>query len=74
MSIDPATIVSLIGALGIGSMLGQWASGSKDRRTARAAVLKEIAAVERARWSQTEDPVTDGKALADAAHALETAR
>ena len=39
MPLDWAALGSTIGALGIGSVLGQWLAGSKDRRSARASAL-----------------------------------
>ena len=65
--LDASTIISLIAALGIGSLIGQWYTASKDRRTARAAVLKELAAVEKA-W-----PAADSPRLSDAIRQLEIA-
>jgi hypothetical protein len=72
VSLDAANIVSLIGALGIGSVIGQWFTASKDRKTARAAVLKELALVEEARWYQ-DGPETDSPKLSIAIRQLETA-
>jgi hypothetical protein len=70
VAVDVSTIVSLIGALGLGSVLGQWIGAGKDRRTARAAVLKEHAVVENARWYQ-EDAAADTTRLEEAIRALE---
>jgi hypothetical protein len=47
---DIATVVSVISALGVGSLIGQWFGRGKDRRTARAAVLDKLAEVEEVRW------------------------
>jgi hypothetical protein len=52
-------IASVLGALGIGSVIGQWIAGGKDRRAARAAVLEKLQAVEVARW------LTDDKSEAE---------
>lgn len=43
-------IVSVVGALGLGSVLGQYLASSKDRREVRARVLSAIAEVEESRW------------------------
>lgn len=51
MPFDVATVASLVGALGVGSVLGQWLSGGRDRRAARAAVLDALREVETARWA-----------------------
>lgn len=42
--------VSILGALGLGSALGQYLVSSKDRREARARVLSTLAEVEQSRW------------------------
>lgn len=70
--IDTATIVALLGALGAGSVIGQWFAASKDRKTARAAVLKELAAVEEARWA-SGNPEKDATQFQAAIRQLETA-
>lgn len=56
-----ATIVSIAGALGIGSLLGQWIAGSKDRRQVRANALAALAEVESARWANADDYQTSAK-------------
>ncbi len=71
--LDASTIISLIAALGIGSLIGQWYTASKDRRTARAAVLKELAAVEEARWRYLDASAADSPRLSDAIRQLEIA-
>lgn len=43
-------VVSVLGAIGLGSVLGQYLASSKDRREARARVLSAIAEVEESRW------------------------
>ena len=73
MPLDASTIISLIAALGIGSLIGQWYTASKDRRTARAAVLKELAAVEEARWRYLDASAADSPRLSDAIRQLEIA-
>ena len=42
VSIDLATIISLVGALGVGSVVGQWFGGAKDRRAARLLWLRSL--------------------------------
>lgn len=67
MAIDASTIVSLAGALGIGSILGQLVASGKDRRSARAAVLQAVNDVETARWA----PIVKGEpSFTRAGHAL----
>jgi hypothetical protein len=44
-------VVTVLGVLGIGSILGQYVASSKDRRETRARVLTALAAVESARWA-----------------------
>jgi hypothetical protein len=72
VAVDVSTIVALLGTLGFGSVIGQWFGASKDRRTARAAVLKELGSVELARWYE-KGPEDDGVRLHVAIRALETA-
>lgn len=43
-------IVSILAALGAGSVVGHWVAGGKDRRAARATALERLGAVEEARW------------------------
>lgn len=43
-------VVALVGALGLGSTLGQYVSSSKDRRETRANALSALADTEAARW------------------------
>jgi hypothetical protein len=65
-------VVSVLGALGVGSLIGQWVAGGKDRRAARAAVLDKLGAVEAARWYGT-DRGADSEKLVAAVRELETA-
>lgn len=44
-------VVSVLGALGLGSVLGQYLASSKDRREARARVLTALTEVEESRWA-----------------------
>jgi hypothetical protein len=48
-------LTSILTAVGAGSLITSWASGAKDRRSARAGALEAFAAVEAARWN-VEDP------------------
>lgn len=64
-------VVSVLGALGVGSVIGQWFAGGKDRRAARADVLAKLGEVEQARWYE-DGPDTDGPRLLAATRALET--
>jgi hypothetical protein len=43
-------IVTVLGVLGVGSILGQYVVSSKDRRETRARVLTALADAESARW------------------------
>jgi hypothetical protein len=45
-----AEIVTALGVLGVGSVLGQYVASSKDRRETRARVLTALADAESARW------------------------
>jgi hypothetical protein len=49
--VDLPGIVSLVGALGFGSVAGQYVSSGGSRRAARARVLEVLTEVEAARWS-----------------------
>jgi hypothetical protein len=55
VSFDVATLTSIAGAIGVGSILGGWVTGSKDRRSVRAAALAALGSVERARWAESCD-------------------
>lgn len=50
-SVDITTAISLIGALGIGSIATQFLSRGPDRRAARARALEALGDVEQARWA-----------------------
>jgi hypothetical protein len=65
-------VVSVLGALGVGSVIGQWVAGGKDRRAARAAVLDKLGAVEAVRWYEG-DRTADSEKLVAAIRELETA-
>lgn len=51
---DISGIASIIGALGIGSFVGQYLIGSQQRRQLRSEVLKHLAHTENARWAPDE--------------------
>lgn len=53
---DVATVVALIGALGIGSIVGQYVAGAGQRRQTRAEVLRALGRVESARWAGPDEP------------------
>lgn len=71
MSIDLSTFISLVAALGVGSLIVQWYGAGKDRRTARGGVLKALSAVESARWYSSDRDTH--RELVDAIRELETA-
>lgn len=60
----------LVGGLGVGSVIGNYIGAGRSRREVRSAVLKELAAVERARW--IGDDSNDWQAFRDSLHSLET--
>lgn len=60
---------SVVGALGVGSVAGQFVGGSRDRRQSRAAVLAALSDVESARWVSGEST----KGFIAAARDLQTA-
>ncbi|ALL79331.1 hypothetical protein AD006_28955 (plasmid) [Pseudonocardia sp. EC080610-09] len=64
-------VVSVLGALSVGSLILQWAASGKDRRAARAEVLRALGAVEAARWKFSERDAYQN--LRDAIRDLETA-
>ncbi|MCG5441309.1 hypothetical protein NIE79_001431 [Micromonospora sp. NIE79] len=63
------SIVGALGTLGIGSILGQWLAGGKDRREAQARVLEALGKMEHSRWA----PHGEKPAFLESARALETA-
>jgi hypothetical protein len=67
-------VVSVLGALGIASIISQWFAAGKDRRSARAAVLTELAAVEAARWARVrEEEAAEHTKFQEAIRQLQTA-
>lgn len=61
----------LLGALGVGSVIGNYIGGGKARRETRSAVLSALAAVEDGRWVNKEQP--DFSTFAKAIRDLDTA-
>lgn len=51
---DWATFASIVGALGVGSILTQHFASGQDRRQVRADVLGQLASVEDARWAPSD--------------------
>jgi hypothetical protein len=66
-------VVSVLGVLGVGTIIGQWFAGGKDRRAARAAVLAELGEVEAARWARGDDESAERTAFQTAIRQLQTA-
>jgi hypothetical protein len=55
---DVASLLSGIGSLGVGGLLGHWLSGRRSREDARENVISAVEKVERARWySSTVDTI-----------------
>jgi hypothetical protein len=58
---DIGSLLSGIGSLGVGTLLGSWLSGRRNREDARANVIHAVEKVERTRWYsssvETIDPV-----------------
>ena len=48
---DATLVISLLGALGLGSVVGQYVASMAERRGVRAAALGALASTENARWS-----------------------
>lgn len=69
---DFSVIGTILGALGIGSLITQYVMASRARREVRGGVLKHLAEVEEARWAGGPDEI-DYRAFRKAVHALETA-
>ncbi|WP_100514693.1 hypothetical protein [Mycobacteroides abscessus] len=51
----PQEVVSLLGAVGAGSVIGNWFGGSRSRRELRSGVLNAIAVTETKRWASDPD-------------------
>lgn len=68
---NASQIISIIGALGIGSVLGQWIGNAKERRQTRADVLAALSEVEAQRWWSGTTKTT--KNFIQAARSLQTA-
>jgi hypothetical protein len=69
---DLSGIGPIIGALGIGSLATQYLMAARSRRELRGAVLKELTAVERARWVGSAG-CGDWREFRTALHSVETA-
>jgi hypothetical protein len=58
---DLASLLSGVGSLGLGTVLGSWISGRRDRRAVQASVIRALEKVENARWftstNNSIDPV-----------------
>lgn len=76
VAIDIATAaVSVISSLGIGTVMGQWVAGGKERREVRARALAALAEVESARWANlSESPEAFTSAVRDLQTAMLVAR
>lgn len=70
MDVNASDIVPLLGALGIGSFIGQYLIGAQTRRQLRSQVLAALESVESARWAGNGSTPTQ---YAQAMHELETA-
>lgn len=70
--VDLLPYVPLLGALGVGSVIGNWFGGGRSRREMRAAVLNALTETEHTRWASDPD-ATDCKDFSDATRKLETA-
>lgn len=63
---------SILGGLGVGSVLGQYVGSSKDRREARARVLSALADAEESRWAGPDNATTLGEFI-ESVRKLQTA-
>jgi hypothetical protein len=54
--VDPATIVALLGALGVGGLLTEFVAGGRTRRQTRAEMLEALIQVEETRWAPARSP------------------
>jgi hypothetical protein len=64
--------VPLLGALGVGSVIGNYVGGGRSRREVRSAIFKTVAEVETRRWS-TDPDSADFPAFIAAVREMETA-
>ncbi|BBX25715.1 hypothetical protein [Mycolicibacterium alvei] len=69
---DPLELVPLLGALGAGSVIGNWFGGGRSRREVRSGILRAIATTETKRWA-TDPDSTDFGDFITAVRDLETA-
>lgn len=67
---DISGVVSVVGALGIGSFIGQYLIGSQQRRQVRSEVLKHLSDAETARWAGESTPIPN---FTESMRELETA-
>ncbi|WP_141797720.1 hypothetical protein [Nocardioides sp. SLBN-35] len=63
-------VVSIVGALGVGSFIGQYLIGSQQRRQVRSDVLKHLSDAETARWAGGTTPAPN---FTESMRELETA-
>jgi hypothetical protein len=70
--VDISQIATAVGALGIGSVLGQWLANGGQRRQVRADALLALSEVESNRWWSTEANAT-AKPFIQAARTLQAA-
>jgi hypothetical protein len=59
--VDLNQITAIVGALGIGSVLGQWLTNAGSRRKLRADALLALSDVESSRWHSMRSDNTDGE-------------
>lgn len=69
---DLATFLSILTALGAGSVIGTWYGAGQTRREVRSAILKAIAMTEKERWAEDPDSA-DYPEFVTAVRDLETA-
>jgi hypothetical protein len=67
--VDISSFASIIGALGIGSFVGQYLIGSQQRRQIRSEVLRQLSHAESARWAGSSNYLSFTEAIRE----LETA-
>lgn len=70
---DLDAFASALGALGIGSLMGQYLTQGRERRTVRTDVLAALEACESARWSRAGDTDEVAAVMTTAVRKLESA-
>lgn len=70
---DISGAASIIGALGIGSFIGQYLIGSQQRRQLRSEVLRQLASTEASRWNGTSSTDASRRQFDDSVRELVTA-